>query len=197
MVETRQRDFSAARKAMIDSQLRTSGVNAPFVLDRMRAVPREDFVPDTAKGVAYSDRAIPLGDGRWLSAPLFHGYMLQEAMPRVSQDAIVVDGGSGYLAELVRPLVGKLTVLSPEEALAGAGETKADLILIDGAVEHVPDALAKALGDDGRLFTGILTGGVSRLARGRRSGTSVALLPVAEMGIPRLAQFDAPKGWSF
>ena len=46
-------DYAAARKAMIDSQLRTSGVNETFVLDRMKAVPREDFVPESAKATAY------------------------------------------------------------------------------------------------------------------------------------------------
>ena len=45
-------DYSAARKAMIDSQLRTSGVNEPFVLERMAAVAREDFVPAAAPAVA-------------------------------------------------------------------------------------------------------------------------------------------------
>ena len=52
---------TAARKAMIDSQLRTSGVNADFVLSRMGAVARENFVPASARGFAYIDRAIALG----------------------------------------------------------------------------------------------------------------------------------------
>src|SRR3569623_3843991 len=89
---------SAARKAMIDSQLRTSGVNAPAVLARMAAVAREDFVPASARGIAYIDRAIALGDGRWLAAPLVQGMMLQDARPTQADKALLVDGGSGYLA---------------------------------------------------------------------------------------------------
>ena len=113
-----ERPQAAARKAMIDSQLRTSGVNADFVLARMAAVPREDFVPASAKGVAYMDRAIPLGEGRALAAPLVQGMMLQEAWPTLADKVLIVDGGSGYLAELVRPLVGSLDVVSPAEACA-------------------------------------------------------------------------------
>jgi len=54
----------SARRAMIDSQLRTSGVNAEPVLRRMAEVARERFVPETARGFAYIDRAIALGNGR-------------------------------------------------------------------------------------------------------------------------------------
>lgn len=197
MAETRQFDSATARRAMIDSQLRTSGVNAPFVLERMRAVPREDHVPAAARGVAYSDRAIPLGEGKWLAAPLVHGMMLQEAAPRPAETALVVDGGSNYLPELVRPLVARLTVLTPEEALAGGRGGKVDLLLVDGAVEHVPEVLARRLAEGGRVLTGLAQNGLTRLARGRKVGKRVALLPLAEIGIPRLPAFDLPKGWSF
>ena len=91
---------------MIDSQLRTSGVSAEWVLRRMDAVERERFVPESARGFAYIDRAIPLGDGRYLAAPTVQGMMLQEARPTAADKALLVDGGSGYLAELLRPLVG-------------------------------------------------------------------------------------------
>ncbi len=101
---------------MLDSQLRTSGVNAEFVLRRMGEVAREDFVPDSARGFAYIDRAIALGNGRHLAAPVVQGMMLQEADPTTRDKALLVDGGSGYLAELLRPLVGTLEVLAPDEA---------------------------------------------------------------------------------
>jgi len=191
-------NFSAARRAMVDSQLRTSGVTAEWAVGRMGSVPREDFVPASAKGVAYVDRAIPLGEGKFLAAPLFHGMMLQEAAPKSTDVAVVVDGGSGYLAQLLKPLVASLRVLTPEEALASPrGGKKADLLLVDGAIEHVPASLAKRLADNGRLVTGLAANGVTRLATGRKAGNDIALLPLAEIGIPRLSQFDAPKSWSF
>lgn len=190
--------YAAARRAMIDSQLRVSGVNAEFVLARMAAVAREDFVPADARALAYVDRAVPLGGGRFLAAPLVQGRMLEEALPQVDDVALVIDGGSGYLAELVRPLVGALEVVSAD---AGArGETQGGgftLLLVDGAVEHLPEALAAKLADGARVVTGLKLRGLTRLAIGRKAVGEVALAPLAEMGIPELPQFAAPKGWSF
>lgn len=190
--------YEAARKAMIDSQLRTSGVNADYALARMGAVAREDFVPAGAKGFAYMDRAIPLGNGRHLAAPLVQGTMLQEARPALSDKALVVDGGSGYLAELLRPLVASLEVISPEEA-AASSRKRGDfsLLLIDGAIEQFPDSLARRLADDGRVVTGWLRNGITRLAAGRKAAGEVALIPLSEIGIPVLPEFTRPKGWSF
>lgn len=188
----------AARRAMIDSQLRTSGVNEPFVLARMAAVPREDFVPAAARDTAYIDRAIPLENGRRLAAPLFYGMVLAEAQPLLTETALVVDSGSGYLPELLRPLVKSVDVITPEEALAQGGKAAAySLLLIDGAAEELPDSLTKRLSDGGRVLTGLLDKGVTRLAVGRKTAGGVALLPLAELGIPRLSEFDKATGWSF
>jgi protein-L-isoaspartate(D-aspartate) O-methyltransferase len=197
-----QDTHEAARKAMIDSQLRTSGVNAEWVLRRMDAVAREDFVPAAARGFAYIDRAIALGGGRYLAAPAVQGMMLQEARPTPADRALLVDGGSGYLAELLRPLVGSLEVIAPEEAAAtprtksakGGGFT---LLVVDGAVEQLPESLLRRLVDEARIVTGVVENGVTRLAIGRSSAGQAALLPLAELGIPALPEFAAPKGWSF
>ena len=187
-----------ARRAMIDSQLRTSGVNAPFVLKRMSQVAREDFVPAKSRSLAYVDRAIRLDNGGWLPAPLVQGKLLEEASPRGHEKAIIVDAGAGYLAELFRPLVAEITVLSPEEAVGTGRKGKgADLLVIDGAVETIPAALAKRLADNGRIVTGYSTNGVTRIAVGRKGAEGVSLIPVFDIGIPQLAAFDAPKGWSF
>lgn len=187
-----------ARKAMIDSQLRTSGVNAGFVLRRMAEIARERFVPEKARGFAYIDRAIALGEGRYLAAPVVQGMMLQEAAPAVSDKALVVDGGSGYLAELLRPLVGSLNVLDPDEASAASRKAGGfTLLMIDGAVEQLPDTLVRRLADKARVVTGVVKDGVTQLAIGRKAGDQVALLPIAEIGIPVLPEFAAPKGWSF
>lgn len=188
---------SAARKAMIDSQLRTSGVNEAFVLERMGAVPREDYVPEGARGTAYMDRAIRLGDGGFLPAPLFHGAMLAEARPAAGDKVLVVDAGSGYLPALVEPLVGSLTIASPDKAAGGKVKGSYSLILVDGAIEHVPAGLARLVAEGGRIVTGLVDRGVTRLATGRKAGKALALLPLAEMGVPRLGAFDKPESWSF
>lgn len=191
-------DFPAARRAMIDSQLRTSGVNQAFVLERMGAVPREDYVPAAARGAAYIDRAVPLGNGRYLAPPVLHGRLLAEARPTAEDRALVVDGGAGYLAELVRPLVGSLEVVSPEQAVGGKARSgDFTLLLIEGAVEHIPAGLVRRLDEGGQVVTGLVREGVTRLAVGRKVAGEVALLPLAEIGMPVLRAFDRPRGWSF
>jgi protein-L-isoaspartate(D-aspartate) O-methyltransferase len=183
---------------MIDSQLRTSGVNAEFVLRRMDEVARERFVPEAARGFAYIDRAIALGDGGHLAAPVVQGMMLQEARPTSADKALLVDGGSGYMAELLRPLVGSLEVLTPQQAAAKARKGgEFTLLIVDGAVEQLPDGLVNRLADQARVVTGVITQGISRLAIGRKAAGRVTLMPLAEMGIPALSEFAAPKGWSF
>lgn len=189
-------DFSAARRAMIVSQLRTSGVNEPWVLEAMAGVPRENFVPAELRDAAYIDRAVPLGEGKFLGAPLVQGKMLQEAAPTKTDKALIVGDGEGYLATLLRPLVGSLDAVAPAAAdEAASGEY--DLIVIDGAIEVLPDALSARLAEGGRVVTGVTERGVTRLAAGTKAGGVTSLLPLAELGIPVLPEFAAPKRWSF
>ena len=190
-------DHSAARRAMIDSQLRVSGVTDPAVLGTMGRVERERFVPLGARDHAYIDRAIPLDDGHALPAPLVHGLMLSEAAPTAGDAALVIDSGSGYLAALTRPLVGSLAVMSPAEGASRKGKGAYTLVLVDGAIEQLPAGLAAQLAENGRVVTGLVSRGVTRLAAGRKVSGQVALLPLAEIGIPVLAEFAAPKRWSF
>ena len=183
---------------MIDSQLRTSGINAEWVLRRMAEVPREQFVPERARGHAYIDRAIALDGGRHLAAPVVQGMMLQEAGPSAEDKALVVDGGSGYLAELLRPLVGSLETMGAAE-VADKPRKKADvtLLVVDGAIEQEQTDLAGRLAEGGRVVTGLVDEGITRLAIGRKVAGEIGLLPLAEIGIPVLPEFAAPKRWSF
>ncbi len=190
-------DTQIARRAMIDSQLRTSGVNEEYALARMLAVPREDFLPADKAAQAYIDRAVSLGEQGHLAAPLFYGKLLLEAAPAPTDRVLVVSGGTGYLAALIAPLVGTVTQVSAAEAadLTGAGEY--DLVVIDGAIEQLPEGLAAALADGGRIVTGLVLRQVTRLASGRKIAGAVNLQPVEDLGIPVLAAFTAPKRWTF
>jgi protein-L-isoaspartate(D-aspartate) O-methyltransferase len=208
-------DTAAARRAMIDSQLRPSGVNDARVLAAMAAAPREDYVPAHRRAVAYSDRAVPLGAGRVLAPPLSHGRMLTEAMPTAADKALIVGGGSGYLAALLAPLVGTLHVVESETALDRIGGARAGtwvagplaqgckkaapytLLLIDGAIEVLPDALARQLADDGRVVTGLIENGVARLAVGRKAAGAVGFLTLGEADFAPLPGFARPRRWSF
>ena len=190
-------DFAAARRAMIDSQLRTSGVTDPAVVAAMGRTPREDFVPAAARGHAYIDRAIPLGEGKALPAPLFHGKLLSEAALTSEDSVLLVGCGSDYLPALVRPLVSKLDVVAAAEAASKRSKGSYSVLLIEGAIEELPHGLVAALSEGGRVVTGLVQRGVTRLAAGRKIGGAVSLLPLAEIGIPVLGAFAAPRRWSF
>jgi len=189
---------AVARRAMIDSQLRVSGVNEEWVLAAMARVPREDFVPEDARGHAYIDRAIPLDGNHALPAPLVHGMMLVEAAPQAEDRVLVVSCGSGYLGELLRPQVAVLDTVSAADAATQAkGMGQYTLVLVDGAIEQLPAGLAGELAEGGRIVTGLVERGVTRLATGRKQQGEVALLPLADIGIPVLRELAAPKRWSF
>ena len=190
--------MNAPRRAMIDSQLRVSGVNHERVLAAMNAVAREDYVPAAARGHAYIDRAIPLDGARALPAPLFHGLLLSEALPQAGERVLVVTAGSGYLPALVEAMGALVDSLDAADlGTAKRGAAGYDLILIDGAIEALPDSLTAALAEGGRIVTGLVLRGVTRLAAGRKLGGATQLLPLAEVGIPVLGEFARAKSWSF
>lgn len=186
-------EMLVARRAMIDSQLRVSGVNSPAILNAFNAVPREDFVPAERRAVAYIDRAVPLGNGRSLSPALTYGQML-EAAQTAREDNVLVISPNGYLAALAAQLADSVT---RAESLASAQGGPYSLILIDGAAEVLPDSLAGLLADDGRIVTGIADRGVTRLAMARKALGKVVATPLAEADFAVLAEFAAPKTWSF
>jgi protein-L-isoaspartate(D-aspartate) O-methyltransferase len=134
-----------------------------------------------------------------------HGRMLAEAKPTPDDTALIVSASGGYLAALVRPLVGSLEVKGAGEVKA-AGEVKGrgklkqaafSLILIDGAIEELPAGIVAALADGGRIVGGLVERGVTRLAVGKKAAGAVSWLPLAEIGIPILPEFAAPRRWSF
>lgn len=193
--------FATARRSMIDSQLRTSGVTEAAVIAAMGALPREDFVPAAARGHAYIDRAIPLDNGKALPAPLFHGKLLSEAALKAEDTVLLVSCGSDYLPALVRSLVTRLDVVTAAEAASkrstGGKSGSHTVLLIDGAIEMLPAGLTATLAEGGRIVTGLVERGVTRLATGRKVGGMVSLLPLAEIGIPLFEEFAAPRRWSF
>jgi protein-L-isoaspartate(D-aspartate) O-methyltransferase len=204
------------RRNMVDSQLRTSGVNAPWILAAMLATPREAFVPG-ANSAVYMDRSFPLGSGRMLNPPLAAGQMLMVAEPSSNDRVLLIGAGTGYLAALLAKRVACLVAVeeSPELAVsfaanlpyvdllrsshnAGAPDNAPfDLIIIDGAIAELPSALVDQLADGGRVVAGITDGPVSRLAAGVKRGNHLALRPVADMEIAALPGFARAKEFVF
>ena len=97
-------DFAAARTAMVESQLRPQGVTDPAVIQAMSTVAREKFLPPETRPLAYVDRAVLMGDGRFLPAPAVLGSLLTQMMPVAGHRALVVGAGTGYSAAVLKAM---------------------------------------------------------------------------------------------
>ena len=208
-------DFAAARAAMIDSQLRPQGVTDPAVLAAMGRIERERFLPPHTRPLAYVDRAVSIGTGRFLAAPAVLGQLLTQMMPQRGQKALVIGAGTGYSAAVLTAMGLAVTAIeSDAELAAGARAQKIqateapldagaaqgapyDQILIDGAVEYIPDAIVAQLADGGRLGTAIIDRGVTRLVVGRKTGGAFVYLSIGDAGVPALPGFSRPKDFIF
>ena len=207
------------RAAMIDSQLRTNDVIDPDVVAAMAAVPREAFVPAALSGVAYMDRAIALGDRRALNPPLVTGRLLVAAGIRAGQRVLLVGAATGYTAALLARLGAEVHAVEEAASLLAAaraatpgaaihwvegplaaGAPKAapfDRIVVDGAIETLPEALAAQLAEGGRIVAAQRDGSVTRLVQGVKTGGAVALRAFADMDVAPLPGFAASRGFQF
>ena len=208
-------DFAAARHSMVENQLRPQGVTDAGVVAAMRAVARERFVPEAVRPVAYGDRALALGAGRFLASPAVHGQLLTQMAPQPGNRALVVGAGTGYSAAVLEHIGCAVTALEVEPQLAATARTLGievvegalteghaaaapyDLILIDGAVEFIPDALVAQLADGGRLGVALVERGISRLVIGRKAGGGFGYLSIADAGVPALPGFARPRAFTF
>ena len=208
-------DFAAARRAMIDNQLRPVGVTDAAVLEAMGSVPRERFVPEDVRPFAYADRSLPLGDGRFLAAPAVLGQLLTQMAPHKGERALVIGAGSGYSAAVLAAIgcevvalessaelarraaeLGIRTAHGPLEAGHKAGAPY-DLILIDGAVEHVPEPIVEQLADGGRLGGALAERGITRLIVGQKVGGAFGHSSIADSALAVLPGFTKPRGFRF
>lgn len=209
-------DFDAARAAMIDSQLRPSDVNDAAILAAFHRVAREDFVPAALADCAYIDRALPLGDGRALNPPLTTARLLTALGPIAGKNILLIGAATGYAAALLEELGARLVaveaaaglyarlkavagIIAVHGALEGGapGHGPFDAIIIDGAIEQLPAALADQLADGGRIVTGLAKGPLTQLARGVKAGGTVALVPYADMECVPLPGFAIARQFRF
>ena len=196
-----QTDFVAARNNMVDCQIRPNRVTDPRVLDAMRTLPREHFLPLALTALAYLDEDLPLGAGRVLMEPLVIARLVQMARVRPGDKVLVVGAGTGYGAAIVEACGGQVTALEEDGALiatavrvlpsvapgvrivegrlaAGVpGGGPWDVIIIEGAVAAIPEIYEGQLAPGGRLVTVIAATGVS-------GGRAILAEPIA--GTPRL-----------
>lgn len=185
-------DFAHARRTMVDNQLLTGGVIDRRILSAMGEVPREVFVPDTRRGLAYIDdsHALPGQSGRAIPAPTPFGRLVQLAEVDQTDSVLDVGTGTGYSAAVLSHLAGSGSVcaLESDAALVAAarenlvqvgaenvtvvqgglfdgapGHAPFDVIVLEGAVVEVPNALLAQLKEGGRLVA-IVRRGASSVA---------------------------------
>ncbi len=208
-------NFAAAREAMVESQLRPQGVADPAVVDAMRQVERERFLPSHTRPLAYVDRAVAMGEGRFLPAPAVLGKLLTHMLPERGQRALVVGAGTGYSAAVLAAMGLDTTAVESDPVLSAAAQEQGirvvehpleqgnseggpyDQILIDGAIEFIPDELVAQLADGGRLGTSLIDRGVTRLVIGRKTGGVFGYLSIGDAGVPALPGFSRPRSFTF
>lgn len=209
-----EQNYEQMRRAMVDSQLRTSGVNDPRVVAAMGKVPRERFVPQDQCALAYLDKSLPIGSCRAMPSPMVTGRLLTEARVREGERALVIGAATGYSAAVLAELGAIVIALEEDKALTGAataGVSRAvgpltkgwakgapyDVILLDGAVEQIPPAIVNQLAEGGRLVAPVMQDGVSRLSLGRKAGGGFGMQSFADAEAPLLPGFAVERGFSF
>ena len=214
-------DFTASRNWMVDGQVRPNKVTNPLIIDAMRRIARERFLPSAQATLAYVDIAVELGNGRAMPQPMMTGRLLQLAAPQAGERALVVGAGAGYTAAVLAACGADVTALEDDATLnaiaatvpmsdAGqvkrvsgplaegwAGNAPYDLILIDGAVEDVPAALAAQLAPTGRLIAVRVQDGFGRAVRGMRAGGQLALVAEFDCNAPVIPAFRRAPAFSF
>ncbi len=218
-------NFTAMRRAMVESQLRTNDVNDPTLLDVILAVPREAFLPEARRASAYIDRAVPLGHGRALNPPLATARLLIEAAIQPGDHVLLVGAASGYAAALLARLGCAVVALEEDADLVALARTALadyagisiqtgplagghakgapyDVIVVDGAIEAMPDALVAQLKVGGRAVFASVDGagagrGVTRLSVGARSAGGFGARAFADSEAVALPGFAVPKGFTF
>lgn len=212
--------FDAMRQAMVASQLRTNAVNDPRVVEAMARVRREDYLPAEHRALAYRDTLLPLVGGRRHNSPLATGLLLTEAHVGADDHVLLIGAAGGYAAAVLGELARSVVALEEEDSLAALARSALapegnvtlvqgplaqgwpagapyDLIVIDGAVEQVPEAVLGQLGVGGRLVTGVVDRGVTRLAAGRRTEGGFGLLDFVDIECAKLPGFGRPKTFQF
>jgi protein-L-isoaspartate(D-aspartate) O-methyltransferase len=217
--QLREISFAEMRAAMVDCQLRTNDVIDPAIVAAMGRVPREDFVPAALAPMAYIDRPLALSPTRRINAPLVTARLLVAADIRPGAAVLLIGAATGYAAALLTELGAKVVAVESDAALAAdAGKALADTpvslvtgpleggapdaapfdhIIIDGAIELLPDALASQLRDGGICVAALKDGPVTRLARGVKVGGAVVLRPFADMDAVTLPGFARAAGFAF
>lgn len=214
-------DFAAAREAMVDRQVRTADVTLYPIIAAMLAVPREAYVPEALAPVAYLGEHVPLGGGRVVLDPRVFAKLLDAV--RVGPEDLVLDVGCGLgystavLAEMAQAVVAveaDALAAEAEQALArhsvdtaivkagplaeGAPEHGPfDVILVEGGIEVLPEALVGQLKPGGRVAAVFVDGGNGQARLGLRVADGIAWRRIFDATAPLLPGFERTKAFEF
>ncbi len=147
-------NYQKARESMVVSQLEPSGITDKRIVEAYREVPREAFLPEGMKAVAYLDESIQLGNGHSLLEPLLHASMVKELNIQSSDKVLDIGDVTGYSAAILSKLSDAVSVWNGQNAPATY-----DCILLNGAVAEIPDALMSQLNAGGRVAAIVVPGG--------------------------------------
>ena len=220
-------DYATARNLMVDGQVRPNKVTNPRIIEAMRVLPRERFVPAGAKSLAYADEDVPLGGERVLMEPMLIARLLQIADMLAGERVLVLGAGCGYGAALAaacgaivvalesdaelgartQVLLGELapsvTVMVGPLAAGCPAQAPFDVVLVDGAFEELPPAVLSQLRRPGGRLVGIQVGagrtsqGVLGEVAGPAGHDAVALRPVFDAASPALPELRRAAAFVF
>ena len=201
-------DYAKARELMVEQQIRPWDVLDPRVLSVLAATPREAFVPDEHRNLAYTDLPLPLPHGEQMMKPVVEGRALQALELAPGDDVLEIGTGSGFLTACLAGLAREVVSLerhadladSARAALAGRGIANVNVIhgdafvwqnnrrfsaiCVTGAVSAIPQHFLEWLQPDGRMF----------VVRGRSPAMEAVLVrnPSATPRIESLFETDLP-----
>lgn len=215
-------DYAQAREIMVDRQVRTADVTLYPIIAAMLAVPRERFVPEALRPVAYLGEHVPLGPGRVLLDPRVFAKLLDAL--NIGPRDLVLDVGCGYgystavlarMAEAVVAVEADPAMAAEAEALLAAeGVDTAvvtagpleegvavhgpyDAMIVEGAVEVLPPALEEQLKPGGRVAAIFVEGARGQARLGLRTETGIAWRRIFDATAPVLPGFAAAKAFEF
>ena len=215
-------DFAEARRRMVDGQIRPNKVTDPLLLDALRSIPREAFLPPALRARAYLDEEIPLAGspGRVMTEPLVLARLIQLAEVRPGDRVLLASANTGYGAAVLAHIGARVTAVEADPALvalgraalAGIGLPPAavrlelaapvegfapaapfEAVIIEGGVAVLPEALPAQLAEGGRLV--MVQDG--RAVLGRRIGGAFTLAPAFDCATAMLPDFTPAPGFVF
>jgi protein-L-isoaspartate(D-aspartate) O-methyltransferase len=213
-------DSVAARRHMVDGQVRTSDVTDLRVISAMLEVPRERFIPQASAALAYLDLDVPVGGSRRLLRPMVFAKLIQAAEIEAADRVLDVGCGGGYSAAVLARVAAQVVALEQDAGLAKAAEESRssqpnvdvvsgplaggwpkgapyDVVVLEGATEVVPQALCEQLKDGGRLVCVLGSGPGSKAMLYRRSGGEVGGRPVFDASAALLPGFTKTPVFAF